>query len=334
MTTSVKGLHLGTTLYSLTNQFHGREYSFEELICEVARQNLGPGLEIVGFQSIRGFPVITDAFADKFKQLIDETKLVPTCLGINADLMLDPDNPMTDDQSVDYQAKQIEAAAKLGFPVVRYQYPAGVDVIRKLVPTAEKYGVKLGLEIHAPHHVHHPVVLAYREMYEQMKSPFLGFIPDMGASARAVPPTFFETALANGVPQPLIDLAKEYWLDNNGEPYERQAKFKAKAEALGFNPVNISDLLIIFGLFGKMDPMLWAEIIPQSVHIHGKFFDFDENGDDIAIDYRKIIPVFIENGYNGYMSSEYEGHMWTDSNGFEKLRDHHKLLRKILNQSK
>lgn len=330
MNQQIKGLHLGTTLYSLTNQFHGREYSFEELIREVAKQNLGPGLEIVGFQSIRGFPVVTDNFAAKFKDLIAETGLTPTCLGINADIMLDPEHPMTDDESVSYQARQIEAAAKLGFPVVRYQYPAGAEVIRKLVPTAEKYGVKLGLEVHAPHHPNHPIILAYREMYEQEKSPMLGFIPDMGATARTVPPSFFETALHNGVPAQLIELAKEFWHDSNGEPYERQAKFKAKAESLNYSAVHISELLIIFGLFGKQKPETWKDIIPQSVHMHGKFFDFDSNGEDIAIDYKKLIPIFVQNGYNGYMSSEYEGHMWTDSNGFDKLKKHHKLLNSIL----
>ena len=47
-------LKLGTTLFSFTSEFHSREYTFEQLVAEVARRNLGPGLEIIGFQSIRG----------------------------------------------------------------------------------------------------------------------------------------------------------------------------------------------------------------------------------------------------------------------------------------
>ncbi|MFO1466763.1 MAG: hypothetical protein U1F35_10045 [Steroidobacteraceae bacterium] len=46
----------GTTLYALTNEFLSRRYSFEQLIEQTAKRNIGPGLEIVGFQSIRGFP--------------------------------------------------------------------------------------------------------------------------------------------------------------------------------------------------------------------------------------------------------------------------------------
>lgn len=330
MTSQHRGLRLGTTLYSLTDEFHDRKYTFEELIRKVSKDNLGPGLEVVGFQSIRGFPKIEEQFADQFKKLIDETGLVPSCLSINADLLIDPDRPMTDDESVHYHALQIEAAAKLGFPVVRYQFPAGTEVIRRLVPIAEKFGVKLGLEIHAPHHVHHPVILAYREMYEKINSPFLGFIPDMGASASTVPPGFFDAEMNRGVSSALIELAKSYWHDDQGDPFERQAKFKTRAEELKFTPSHINNLLIIFNVFGKQDPSLWAEIIPQSVHIHGKFFDFDENGNEVAIDYKTIIPVFVKNGYNGFMSSEYEGNMWTDADGFNKLHDHHKLLNRIL----
>ncbi|HWI87555.1 MAG TPA: TIM barrel protein [Sphingomonas sp.] len=323
------GLKLGTTLYSLTTQFHAREYTFEELVRKVAAENLGPGLEVVGFQSFRGFPHISDETADAFKALIDETGLTPSCLGINADLRLDPDRPMTDDESLAYHVAQLEAAAKLGFPLVRYQYPAGPAVIERLAPMAERLNVKLGLEIHAPHHPNHPDVIAYREMYERVGSPFLGFIPDFGASARTVPPSFFEAQLALGVPADLIALAKEAW-HKDGEPYECRDAYVAGARARGFDDRQINALLFIFGLFSRASPTSWAEIMPQVIHIHGKFFDFDDNGDEIAVDYASTLPVFVEGGYDGYMSSEYEGHMWNDADGFDKIRRHHALARRIL----
>ena len=87
---------------------------------------------------------------------------------------------------------QLQAAAKLGYPVVRYQCPAGPEVIRRLVPLAEKLNVKMGLEIHAPETVSTPTIMGYREMYEKVQSPYLGFIPDMGSCAATVPPTFLE----------------------------------------------------------------------------------------------------------------------------------------------
>ena len=46
----------GVTLYSFTRAFHGREYDLEGLIRKVAADGFGPGLEIIGFSSFRGFP--------------------------------------------------------------------------------------------------------------------------------------------------------------------------------------------------------------------------------------------------------------------------------------
>ena len=329
MAANDSGLKLGTTLYSMTPAFHGREYTFEQLVRKVAAEGIGPGLEVVGFQSIKGFPTITDEYADWFKGLIAETGLTLSCLGINADLRIDPDKPMSDDESVEYHARQLEAAANLGFPLVRYQYPAGPDVIGRLAPLAEKLGVKMGLEIHAPHHPNHPDVIAFREMYERVGSPMLGFIPDFGATARAVPPSFFDAQRANGVPEDLITLAQEFWVEE-GEPYQRRDRYIAAARARGFQDRHIMSLVIIFGLFSRAAPESWAEIMHQVIHIHGKFFDFDENGDEIAVDYARVLPVFVEGGYDGFMSSEYEGHMWTDADGFDKIRRHHAMARRIL----
>ncbi|MCS0631209.1 sugar phosphate isomerase/epimerase [Telluria mixta] len=324
------GLKLGTTLYSLTTEFHAREYTFEQLVRKVAAENLGPGLEIVGFQSFRGFPNVSDEFADQFKALIDETGLTLSCLGINADVWINPEVPMSEEESVAYHKRQLDAAAKLGFPLVRYQFPAGANVIEKCVPHAEKLGVKMGLEIHAPHHTQHPDILAYREMYERVRSPLLGFIPDFGASARAVPPSYFDTQRANGVPDGLIALAEEYWHLDVGTPFERRDQYVQAARAKGYEERHIIGLEIIFGLFSRADPRSWSEIMPQVIHIHGKFFDFDESGDEIAVDLAKVLPVFVEGGYNGFMSSEYEGYMWTDADGFDKIRRHHQLARRVL----
>jgi sugar phosphate isomerase/epimerase len=327
------GLRLGTTLYSLTTQFHGREYTFDDLVRKVAAENLGPGLEVVGFQSIRGFPEVSDAFADHFRGLIEETGLEPSCLGINADFRISRDRDLSVSELVAYHERQLHAAAKLGFPVVRYQYPAGPEVIERLVPLAEKLGVKLGLELHAPHHVQHPDVLAFREMYARVGSPYLGFIPDFGASARAVPPSFIVYFRELGIPESLIQLALEHW-NGEGEAYPRRDKFQAEARALGANERFITEISIIFGLFSRQNPEAWLEIMPQVVHIHGKFFDFADDGTEVSVDYDRILPIFVNAGYNGFMSSEYEGHMWTDSDGFDKLRRHHALARRVLGSLK
>lgn len=329
MTADIK---LGSTLYSFTNEYHSRQFDVFGLIDEVAKRGLGPGIEIVGFQSVRGFPKVEDAFADRIKMAIADAGLVPTCLAINADSMIDRDKPMTVDESVAYHEAQVRAAHKLGFPVARFQYAAMPEVIERVAPLAEKLQVKLGLEIHAPHSIDHPEVIAYREMYERVGSDYLGFIPDFGASARAVPKVYLDFFRWRGIGQDMIDMALEIW-DDDMEPFARRTKFLDWTSTHGKDEVFAAELAIIFGLFSRQNLRNWLEIMPQVIHVHAKFYDINDEGEDLSIDYENILPIFVEGGYQGYFSSEWEGHQVTDDSGFAKVERHHAMEKRILDKA-
>jgi sugar phosphate isomerase/epimerase len=326
---SLQEPRLGTTLYALTNEFLSRRFSFEQLMEQVAHRNIGPGLEIVGFQSIRGFPVISDDFAARFKELVAKWGLVPTSLAINADQAIRRGALMSEDAMVAYHELQIRAAGKLGFPVARFQYGAGPNVIRRLVPLAEKLNVKLGLEIHAPQHANHPDVVKFREMYAQVRSPFLGWIPDFSSTARQVPPSFVEHFRRRGVSEDVIQLALQIW-DQDGDAHARMARFKEQARRLGASEVDLNELSLVFPMFGKQPPRSWLELMPEVVHIHGKFFGFTADGQEESIDYAQLLPLFRDHGYRGYISSEWEGHMYSTADAFAMIEKHQAMCRRIL----
>lgn len=324
-------IKLGSTLYSFTNEFHDRTETLASLVRAVEERRLGPGIEVVGFQSFRSFPDVSDAEADAFNEMMAGTSLEKVCLGINADRFMRPGVPVSDDEMVAYHERQLQSAAKLGFPVVRYQHTATPAVIRRLVPLAEKLDVKLGLEIHAPHSPGHPDILAYREMYEQVGSAHLGFIPDFGATARAVHPDhlhYFRNEL--GVDPRAIDKALEIW-HTDMPVFERKNVFLHWAKTSDVDERLALELMIIFGIINREDPRCWSEIMHQVIHIHGKFYGVDPvTGEDPSIDYETTLKVFIEGGYNGYISSEWEGHMVSSANGIAKVEAHHAMLRDIL----
>ncbi|MDF2575739.1 MAG: hypothetical protein K0S05_2651, partial [Agromyces sp.] len=172
----------GVTLYSFTRAFHSREYDLEGLIRKVAADGYGPGLEIIGFSSFRGFPEIDDRFAGWFRDLIDETGLVTTSLAVNADIGIHRDRLLTQDELLEYMRRQIAAAASLGFPIARVQISITPDSMEALAPIAEEHGVTLALEVHADQYASHPRILALRDRYEKVGSPFLGFTMDWGAT--------------------------------------------------------------------------------------------------------------------------------------------------------
>ena len=70
--------------------------------------------------------------------------------------------------------------------------------------------------------------------------------------------------------------------------------------------------------------------MPQILHVHAKFYDIDENGQEPAIDYPELVRVFVEGGYRGYWSSEWEGHAFAELGEVDPLllvRKQHDLIR-------
>jgi sugar phosphate isomerase/epimerase len=321
---------LGSTLFSFTNEFWMRELTFEQLIARVGEQNLGPGLEIIGFQSIRDFPRVSDDFAARFRDLMAQYRLEPSSLAINADVWLRRGGkPLSIEETADYLEPQIRAAAKLGFPVVRSQLAAAPEVIERLLPVIERLGVRIGPELHAPWTLSSPAVQAYRELYARLRSPLLGFIPDFGSCAKAWPAPYLRQLREAGTPAQLLDLAMQVW-NGEGEPQWKRDEFARRAAAQKFEATAISRLGVLFSMLVKQDPRVWLEIMPQIVHVHCKFYDFDADGNETTVPYEELLPVFVEGGYAGYMSSEWEGHMYSRASGIEAVQKHHALSRRIL----
>ncbi len=321
---------LGTTLYSLTPEFHARLFTVVGLIDELGRRGLGPGLEIVGFQSIKGFPVISSEFERDFKEALERNALSPSCLGANVDIGRRVGEFMDEDEIVAYMEPQLEAAATLGFPVVRMQYSASPRVIERLVPLAERLGVAMGMEIHSPHSVSHPVMTALRELYDRLDSPAVGFIPDFGASVIRQPPLLFEAFERHGVPEEAVSALVAAW-SAPGDPFTRRNELRDRLEQLGVSGDHVTLAMKGMGLFGREDPSAWAEIGRYIVHVHGKFFEVDENGDEPAVPYPELIRVLVDVGYDGFISSEWEGWHWISGrDGFAVLEQHHALLRRLI----
>lgn len=311
---------LGTTLYSFTPEFHAYKYTFPELVRTVADAGIGPALEFVGFQSIKGFPAVSDEFSRTFRGLIDETGLVPSCLAINVDLGRRRDRFLTDDEMVEFMTVQIEAARELGFPVARVQNLASPDVMERLAPVAEKNDVKLGMELHAPSTVRAGWAATLLERYEKVGSPYLGFIPDFGASTRTLAPSLFEEFTARGVSQQVQDEVRETYAQGK-LIYPLIEGFSKRGE-----PAAARVFATGASLFGHMDVEEWRDIVPWTVHIHGKFYDIDENGDEPTIDYKSILRIFVEGGYTGTISSEWEAWHWVSNPDARAMIQKHQAM--------
>ena len=139
MTPTPEGLpKLGITLFSLTLDMRRPDYSLAGMIRRVAELDLGPGLEVVGFQSLRGWPEVSDEFANDFRSLLDECGLVQTAMSMNLDLALRRDRRLTEEEGLAYLERQMEAAKKLGFPIGKSAILSTPTFVEGLARIAER----------------------------------------------------------------------------------------------------------------------------------------------------------------------------------------------------
>ena len=326
-------LTLGVTLYSMTNEWLSGHYTLPGLVDEVGRRGLGPGVEVIGFQSLRGFPGNVDA-ADLrgLREAIDRNGLTPTSLASNADVARRAGAWMDTDESVAYMRPQIELAATLGFPVVRTQIGLTPDVLERLEPIAAKAGVRLGMEVHAPEGPNTPKVMATREAYARIDSEYLGFIPDFSACMRAIPPGMLDKLRRGGLSENGVEALVRAW-ESPGPPFRRYGAFAEEAGALGEPDLPVAQARLVFTMFGRENVEDWREILPQVVHVHGKFYDVDDDLTSPSIDYARILRIFAEAPQPITMSSEWEGHAYLDADeqdAFDMVARHHEMCRRMI----
>jgi Xylose isomerase-like TIM barrel len=320
---------MGTTLYAFTLEWRSGKYTLEAMLEQVVIRKLCNAIEIIGFQSIKGFPQVTDAFVKKFRDKMDQYELVPSSLAINADVAIRRGEKLSVEETVEYLALQIETASKLGFSVVRSQMTAKAPVMRKLLPIAEKYQIKVGNELHSPYTLLHPEVIALRRLYEELQTPWLGFVPDFGNSMRAIPKGLLNSFRKDGLTEPLIQLIQQIWIIDL-PTHEKYSMLQEQGIALGGTPAQLGRLNMVLSLFSRQKPEDWLEVMPQVVHVHGKFYSM-ENGEEPSIDYPTLMKVFKHGGYNGYISSEWEGHLFTDEiSGFDIVKQHQEFCIRLL----
>ena len=306
---------LGVTLHSFANEYCSLQWSLDDLM--FMTKDLGGGLEIVGPSHQRGFPFVTDEYEATFKSAVNRYGLTPTSYGSYADPYMLPNRDLTPDELVDYTLPQIHGAKRLGFPIVRLQHFTA-EVIERLLPTAERLGIKLGWELHVPMTLEDARTHFLFSLVEKHQSEFLGIIPDAGIFANNVSPLHIAEGIASGVSPEVADLVKASW-------YENISLEEVLLRAGSPEPQSVTGSWIgyVWDSFGHSDPAGMLEIMDWIIHFHGKFFEI-ENGIEPNLRYQEIVATLIDGGYQGWLSSEFEG---ATPNSFVTLQQHQAMIR-------
>lgn len=329
------GIKLGITLYSLTSEFAAGLYTPETLIAAAAEHGLGPGIEFNIAQMLRTYPDVDAEFVKIWRDSMDKYELEPSAIGTNLDMGRRKERDMTLDEEHDFLARQLKTAHTLGFKKVVIR-SHGKELLRSLLPLAEKYDQYLGYEIHAPSGPNNPQVLAMREMYEELQSERLGFTADFSSTMHSLSPTLLRTMSQMGMPEEYFAVMDEIWHEPT-PMHVRNQKFEDFLTSENFDFARLGPFTrLAFNMHGLVPPEEWLDIMPQMFHVHAKFYDINEAGDEPAMDIRRIVKQFVVGGYQGYLSSEWEGHAFSDlgeSDPIELVKKQHTLMRSAIEET-
>ncbi|BCW72906.1 DUF6379 domain-containing protein [Arthrobacter sp. NicSoilB8] len=323
---------LGLTLYSASAEFRAGWYDFDGLLSRVAELGIGPGIEIVASQVLPTYPNVTDGFARSWQEAFDKHGFTASSFGANLDMGRRRDRDMTPDEEYEFTQTLFRGAKKLGFPLVRIQ-SAKPELLRRLLPLAEDLELKLAYEIHAPLGPNSPEIIKVRDVYAELDSPLLGFVADFSSTMHSMSPTLLRAVRRAGLDDEAVQRLQAIWA-TDAPMRVRQEEFIAYLRGRDFDPARLGSFAhLAFNMHGHVSAKEWADIMPQIMHVHAKFYDIDDQGNEPAIDYPELVRVFVEGGYRGYWSSEWEGHAFAELGAVDPLllvRQQHDLIRKSM----
>jgi sugar phosphate isomerase/epimerase len=335
MTTAQHTVRRGVSLYSFQEEYFLRTLTVEDCIREAAGFG-ARGIEIIPEQMIPGFPDIPDAFVDSWFGWMEKYGTTPVATDLFLDTKRNPDRWLTLEEQVASVHRDVDIAVRLGAKVVRAIINTPPEVMEAAAPYAEEQGVRLLLEVHAPFHYEHPWILEHLEVMHRTGSPALGLMPDMGTFVERFPRVVSDRALRDGAKPELVDLIVKTY-DDHGDTHALMDVVNYR----GGGPVD-------FGLARQATHYIWIE--PKSLlehmpligHIQAKFYEMtldETTGAEVeySIPYDRIVPVLIEGGFDGYLSSEYEGNRHIQDafevDSVEQVRRQHAMFARLLGET-
>ena len=162
------------------------------------------------------------------------------------------------------------------------------------------------------------------ERVVKIDSPYLGFIPDFGPFCYAPADIYVNRFLELGVRPEIANRIIEMWHERTPEKIVFDEISKMGGDELA-QMMGVESQVY----FGHSSPESLMQIMPQIIHVHGKFFHVDDSGDEQAVRYPELITVLKKGGYSGYISCEYEGHHWNQNDDtFSQIKAIQSLIKR------
>lgn len=323
------------SLYSLQNSYYYGNIDLEGCIQFVTQELKAPGIELIYEQMpVGAYPNPTASDVARWKDWMQQYGATPTCMDSFLDWRLYKNRVLTLREQVEQMANDLRLASRLGFPCIRVLCPVRAEVVEASIPYAEEYGVQMGLEIHAPMHFEADWAKRYLDMAYRTGSEMVKIIPDFGIFQYRPSQIACDNALKAGAKPEIID-----FIVSAIEADSTSARNLApRIQAMGGGPVE-TGFAMQHARLHYSDPSVLKTHKDLICHIHGKFYDMDANDNETCIHYAEAIRTLQEIGWDGYISSEFEGQDFYEGTDvtdtayeLEQLKRHHRMMASLLGE--
>lgn len=316
----------GVSFYSYNYEYYHGRMNLEDCIREMTLTG-ADGIELLAMQMITGYPAPDSHFVEKWYDLLEKYHAVPVCLDL-----FNSTNPlgnikMDEATAVQILENDLRLASRLGFSCVRVTVNTPHTIFERVLPLAEKLDVKMGIEIHPPFSMASPWMEERVALIDRLGTKALGFIPDMGIFARHVNPIMIRKFLRMGMDKETVQKICTYYEAGKSQAQTEDALKLPESAAL--------EKSFLWTVYRNNydDPQDIVRYAPYFVHVHGKFYEMDENCRETSLDYDHVMPKLKESCYNGYICSEYEGgrdllDIPSEIESCEQVRRHHVMLKR------
>ena len=343
----------GVSLYSYQQAQFFKKMTWKDQIVEVHDNLKTDGIEIIDEQLIRNYPFPSDEFIYDWNNFIARYTMQPVTMDIYLDVHQFRDHVMNHREAAERLKNDIKLAARMGFKNVRPLCLVPIDVIEMALETAEKYDVRMGKEIHAPLPIRPgakkqptkgmAAALDFRmtdqiiELAQKTGSKHVGLVPDFGIFQHSPSQVAIDYAKRHTKNPDIIDFILEH-----SREYEYDDLDALLAEKFPGHDLNMGTIERMSLHESSAKPEDIIDVIPYIVSMHGKFYNMTEIPgrpgcyEDKAIDYETPMKYLRENGFDGYIDSEFEGQRDQQDIGYENLvdevdqvRKHHEMLKRL-----
>lgn len=301
------------------------EYGTEQMFAELVELGVTK-FELIGSMTFDQYPRPRAAEIAEVLRLAEKYGVRANSYGGYVDLGKITGRDATDADIVLDVTTDLMTARDLGATFLR----AGaipLHLLEQSAHMAERYGVRIGIEIHAPSRPSDEKIQRMLAVMDEIDSPYLGMVPDFGCFIERPAQPALDRHIAAGARPELLDHVIAHRHDGLDE-----AGMQAQVAAMGGGEAEKLAISEFFGFlsFGPADIEGFRTLLHRTQYFHSKFYHVTPDLTDPQIPVERLLEVIVESGFEGVLLSEYEGHAFHLDDAHEQLERHLQLEQKIL----